>query len=58
MEKIKPYAMPMSPLTKLDLDKGCKKVNMTIHRGMTRSLLYLIASKSNIMFNVCMCARF
>ena len=34
MEKAKPYSIPMSPYVKLDLDKGGKKVKVTLFRGM------------------------
>ena len=42
----------------LDLDEGGKTVDQTLYRSMISSLLYLIASRSEIMFSVCMCARF
>ena len=42
----------------LDLDEGGKTVDHTLNRSMISSLLYLTASKLNIMFSVCMCARF
>ena len=37
-----------------------KKVNpySTMYRGMIRSLLYLTASRPDIMYSVCLCARF
>ena len=33
-------------------------VDQTLYRSMIGSLLYLTASRPNIMFSVCMCARF
>jgi hypothetical protein len=42
----------------LDLDKGGKSVDQKAYRSMIGSLLYLCASKPNIMLSVCMCARF
>ena len=42
----------------LDLDEGGKSVDQTLYRSMIRSLLYLTASRPDIMFSVCMCARF
>jgi hypothetical protein len=42
----------------LDLDKGGKLVDLKLYRFMIGSLLYLTASKSDIMFSVCMCAKF
>ena len=48
----------MSPITKLDKDEKGKNVNQKLYRGMIGSLLYLIASRPDIMFCVCLCARF
>jgi hypothetical protein len=42
----------------LDLDEGGNPVNQTLYRSMIGSLLYLTASRPDIMFSVCMCARF
>ena len=42
----------------LDLDEGGKMVDQTLYRSMIGSLLYLTASRPDIMFSVCMCARF
>ncbi|GJR79254.1 hypothetical protein Tco_0150039 [Tanacetum coccineum] len=44
--------------TKLMEDEECESVVSTKYRGMIRSLLYLTASRPDIMFNVCLCARF
>ncbi|GJY68965.1 hypothetical protein Tco_0471947 [Tanacetum coccineum] len=49
---------PMSSDTKLTKDEECESVDNTKYRGMIGSLLYLTTSRSNIMFNVCLCARF
>jgi hypothetical protein len=38
--------------------KGGKPVDQTLYRSMIGSLLYLTASKPDIMFSVCMRARF
>jgi hypothetical protein len=40
----------------LDLDEGA--VDLKLYRSMIGSLLYLSASRPDIMFSVCMCARF
>ena len=48
----------MNPITKLDKNEKEKDVNQKLYRGMIGSLLYLTASKPNIMFCVCLCARF
>ena len=49
---------PMSTTTKLDKDEKGKCVDIKTYRGMIRSLLYLTASRPDIMFSVCLCARF
>ena len=48
----------MSSITKLDKDKKGKDVNQKLYRGMIGLLLYLTASRPDIMFCVCLCARF
>ncbi|GKA53470.1 hypothetical protein Tco_0746785 [Tanacetum coccineum] len=48
----------MSSDTKLMKDEECKSVDSTKYRGMIGSLLYLTASRPDIMFSVCLCARF
>jgi hypothetical protein len=57
-EKSKIYATPMSPSIKLDKDENGKNVDIKQYRGMIGSLLYLTASRPDIMFSVCLCARF
>jgi hypothetical protein len=42
----------------LDLDKGGKSVDQKAYRSIIGSLLYLCASRPDIMFSVCMCAKF
>jgi hypothetical protein len=42
----------------LDLNKGGKSVDQKAYRSMIGSLLYLCASRSDIMLSVCMCAIF
>ncbi|GJS70222.1 hypothetical protein Tco_0703063 [Tanacetum coccineum] len=49
---------PMSSDTKLIKDEKCESVDSTKYRGMIGSLLYLTTSRLDIMFNVCLCARF
>ncbi|GJU57703.1 retrovirus-related pol polyprotein from transposon TNT 1-94 [Tanacetum coccineum] len=58
LEDSKPMKTPMSSDTKLTKDEECKLVDSTEYRGMIGSLLYLTASRSDIMFSVCLCARF
>ena len=48
----------MSITCKLDKDEKSKKVDQKLYRGIIGSLLYLTASRPDIMFSVCMCARF
>ena len=48
----------MSTTIKLDKDEKCKEVDIKKYQGMIGSLLYLIASRPDIMFNVCLCSRF
>ena len=44
--------------TKLNKDENGKPIDEKRFRGMIRSLLYLISSRPDIMFNICLCARF
>ncbi|GJZ48748.1 hypothetical protein Tco_0602580 [Tanacetum coccineum] len=50
--------MPMSLDRKLIKNKEGESVDNTKYRGMIGSLLYLMASRPDIMFSVCICARF
>ena len=47
----------MATTTKLDPDEGAL-VDVTNYRGMIGSLLYLTASRPDIMYSTCLCARF
>ncbi|KAK9723638.1 hypothetical protein RND81_05G014700 [Saponaria officinalis] len=58
METSKPISTPMATTTKLSSDENGKVIDVTIYRGMIGSLLYLTASRPDIMFSVCACARF
>ncbi|GAV59136.1 hypothetical protein CFOL_v3_02667 [Cephalotus follicularis] len=58
MENSKPCKTPMSTTTKLDKDENGKEVDQKLYRSMIGSLLYLTASRPDIMFSVCLCARF
>ncbi|GKB60718.1 retrovirus-related pol polyprotein from transposon TNT 1-94 [Tanacetum coccineum] len=57
LEDSKPIKTPMSSDAKLMKDKECELVDSTKYRGMIGSLLYLTASRPDIMFSVCICAR-
>ncbi|GJW24834.1 hypothetical protein Tco_0038645 [Tanacetum coccineum] len=48
----------MSSETKLTHDEDGEPIDDTKYRGMIGSLLYLTASRPDIMFSVCLCARF
>ena len=48
----------MSTSTTLDKDDNGKDVDQKKYRGMIGSLLYLTASRLDIMLSVCLCARF
>ena len=58
METSKPISTPMSTSEKLHNDEEGKSVDETLYRGMIGSLLYLTASRPDIMLSVCICARF
>ncbi|GJS41173.1 retrovirus-related pol polyprotein from transposon TNT 1-94 [Tanacetum coccineum] len=57
LENSKPIKTPMSSETKLIRDKDGESIDDTKYRGMIGSLLYLTASRPDIMFRVCLCAR-
>ena len=58
MDKAKPIKTPMGTNGHLDLDLGGTSVDQKVYRSMIGSLLYLCASRPDIMLSVCMCARF
>jgi hypothetical protein len=58
MDKAKLIKMPIDTNGHLDLDLGSTSVDQKVYRSMIESLLYLCASRSDIMLSVCMCARF
>ena len=58
MDKAKPIKTPMPTTGHLDLDGDGKAVDQKVYRSMIGSLLYLCASRPDIMLNLCMCARF
>nr|GEV07388.1 uncharacterized mitochondrial protein AtMg00810-like [Tanacetum cinerariifolium] len=57
-ESCNPLDTPMVEKTKLDEDKEGKSVNPSHYRGMIGTLLYLIASRRDLQFAICMCARY
>nr|GEV81115.1 hypothetical protein [Tanacetum cinerariifolium] len=54
----KPIKTPKSSDTKLAKHEEFEPVDSTKYRGMIGSLLYLTASRPDIMFSVCLCSRF
>ena len=58
LEEVKAKNTPMGSSIKLDMDGKGKSVDQTKYRGMIGSLLYLTASRPDIMYSVCLCARF
>ncbi|GJZ04654.1 retrovirus-related pol polyprotein from transposon TNT 1-94 [Tanacetum coccineum] len=49
---------PMIENKKLDEDLQRKQVDATLYRGMIGSLMYLIASRPDLNYAVCLCARY
>ncbi|GJV70077.1 retrovirus-related pol polyprotein from transposon TNT 1-94 [Tanacetum coccineum] len=58
LEDSKPTKTPMSTEIKLTKDDEADSVDSSKYQGMIGSLLYLTASRPDIMFSVCLCARF
>jgi hypothetical protein len=58
MDKAKSIKTPMGTNGHLDLDMGGKLMDQKVYRSIIGSLLYLCASRPDIMLSLCMCARF
>ena len=58
MEEAKTMKTSMSSSMKLDKNEKGKSIDSTMYRGMIGSLLCLLASRPDIMYSVCLCARF
>jgi hypothetical protein len=54
----KPIKTHMRSNGHLDLNDEGKSIDQKVYRSMIESLLYLCASRPDIMLSVCMCARF
>ncbi|WVZ80557.1 hypothetical protein U9M48_028025 [Paspalum notatum var. saurae] len=54
----KPMTTPMSTNTALDADEDGEAVDQKEFQGMIGSLLYLTATRPDIQFAVCLCARY
>ncbi|GKD27307.1 hypothetical protein Tco_1233521 [Tanacetum coccineum] len=55
---IKPASTPIEAHKSLGKDKEGEEVNVHLYRSMIGCLMYLTASRPDIMFAVCLCARF
>ncbi|GKB88313.1 hypothetical protein Tco_0960585 [Tanacetum coccineum] len=66
LESLKKYSFdscdlvdtPMVEKSKLDEDKEGKAIDPSQYRGMIGTLLYLIASRPDLQFSICMCAQY
>ncbi|GJY40898.1 retrovirus-related pol polyprotein from transposon TNT 1-94 [Tanacetum coccineum] len=58
MESSDPMDTPMVEKSKLDKDTQGKTVDPTHYQGMIGTLMYLTASRRDLTFVVCMCARY
>nr|GEU34241.1 copia protein [Tanacetum cinerariifolium] len=57
-ESCDPVDTPVVEKSKLDEDKEGKAVDPSHYHGMIGTLLYLIASRPDLQFVICMCARY
>nr|GEU48183.1 hypothetical protein [Tanacetum cinerariifolium] len=57
-ESCDPVDTPMVEKSKLGEDREGKVVDPSHYRGMIGTLLYLTASRPNLQFAICMCARY
>ncbi|GKA00569.1 putative ribonuclease H-like domain-containing protein [Tanacetum coccineum] len=55
---VKTASTPMEPNKALVIDEEAKDVDVHLYRSMIGSLMYLTASRPDITFVVCVCARF
>jgi hypothetical protein len=54
----KGISKPMETNRSLDLDASGNMVDQKLYRSMIVSLLYVTASRPDVIFSVCMCTRF
>nr|GEZ74140.1 retrovirus-related Pol polyprotein from transposon TNT 1-94 [Tanacetum cinerariifolium] len=57
-ESFDPVDTPMMEKSKLDEDKEGKVVDLSHYHGMIGTILYLTASRPDLQFAICMCARY
>ena len=58
MDDAKAISTSMGTSGSFDSDASGNMVDQNMYRSMIGSLLYVTASRSDVMFSVCMCARF
>ena len=58
MESSKPFTTFISPTCRLDKDEEGTNIDQKLYRGIIGSLLYLTTSRLDILFSICVCARF
>jgi hypothetical protein len=58
MENCKPNKIPMATNAHLNLDMEDKPIDQSLYRSMIGYLLYLTASRPDIIFSVWLCAHF
>jgi hypothetical protein len=58
MNESKAISTPMGTNDNLDSDTSGNMVDQKLYRSMIGSLLYVTASRPDVMFSVCICARF
>ena len=58
MDDAKAISTPMGTNGSLDSDANGNMVDQKMYRSMIGSLLYVTVSRPDVMFSVCMCARF
>jgi hypothetical protein len=58
MNEAKPISTPMGTNGNLDSDASGNMVDLKLYRSIIGSLLYVTASRPDVMLSVCMCARF
>jgi hypothetical protein len=57
MENCKPNKTPMVTNAHLNLNKEGKPIDQSFYHFLIGHLLYLTASRPDIMFSVCLCAQ-
>jgi len=58
MENCKEASTPIAIGCSLDTDENGTNYDQTRYRGLIGSLFYLTTSRLDIIFSVCLCARF